>query len=226
METENAVKRFQSIFNLTPDGIVGPATWYRIKDIFNGVKGLAELQGEGLRFDEIAPMYASAISLGSAGDLVGYIQYYLYVISYFDDDIPILSVDGIFGPQTERTVRAFQQKYGLTVDGIVGRQTYSKILEVYDSLLSVLPQYTPDYIEIFPGVFLTRGAQGQNVSNLQTLINRAAARYPNIPSLTVDGVFGAQTENAVRVIQQFVGRPVTGFVGPLTWYAIVNLGRE
>ena len=46
---EEAVKSFQQIFNLTPDGIVGKATWYKIKQIYNGVKGLSELTGEGLR---------------------------------------------------------------------------------------------------------------------------------------------------------------------------------
>jgi peptidoglycan hydrolase-like protein with peptidoglycan-binding domain len=41
--TEESVKKFQEIFHLTPDGIVGPGTWYKISDIYVGVTKLAEL---------------------------------------------------------------------------------------------------------------------------------------------------------------------------------------
>lgn len=41
--TQNAVKVFQSVFGLTPDGIVGSRTWYKIQEIFVGVTRIAEL---------------------------------------------------------------------------------------------------------------------------------------------------------------------------------------
>ena len=48
VETEEAVRAFQRIFNLTVDGIVGKATWYKVKSIYNGIKSLNELYSEGL----------------------------------------------------------------------------------------------------------------------------------------------------------------------------------
>mgnify|MGYP000783965609 FL=1 len=48
--TENAVKRFQSIFNLAADGVVGRATWYKLVLLYVGVKDLAELVSEGQTF--------------------------------------------------------------------------------------------------------------------------------------------------------------------------------
>ena len=51
-ETEAAVKEFQRIFNLTQDGIVGPATWYKIQFVFNSVKRLSEIQSEGVLISE------------------------------------------------------------------------------------------------------------------------------------------------------------------------------
>jgi peptidoglycan hydrolase-like protein with peptidoglycan-binding domain len=39
-----------------------------------------------------------------------------------------LDVDGIFGPKTEAAVRGFQQNDNLSVDGIVGRQTWTALL--------------------------------------------------------------------------------------------------
>lgn len=41
--TQNAVKKFQSIFGLTPDGIVGFKTWYKISEIYVAVSRIAEL---------------------------------------------------------------------------------------------------------------------------------------------------------------------------------------
>ena len=45
-ETEDAVRAFQKIFNLTVDGVVGKATWYKIRQVFSAVKRLSELTGE------------------------------------------------------------------------------------------------------------------------------------------------------------------------------------
>ena len=47
-DMEEAVRVFQQIFNLAQDGIVGKATWYKIKQIYNGVKQLSDLSSEGL----------------------------------------------------------------------------------------------------------------------------------------------------------------------------------
>lgn len=64
VETEAAVREFQRIFNLTPDGIVGKATWYKIKKTYNGVKGLSELYSEGISFDEAQRQFSRAASAG------------------------------------------------------------------------------------------------------------------------------------------------------------------
>lgn len=65
------------------------------------------------------------IRRGTKGDLVRKLQQYLAM------DGSSLAIDGIFGPGTQSAVRAFQRKYGLTVDGIVGPQTWGKLLELY-----------------------------------------------------------------------------------------------
>ena len=54
VSTRNAVQEFQRIFNLTPDGIAGKATWYQLKYIYNGVKRLNELTSEGLTLEEVS----------------------------------------------------------------------------------------------------------------------------------------------------------------------------
>ena len=46
--------RFQEIFSLTPDGIVGNATWYRLVYLYVGIRDLAELVSEGQTFYSVS----------------------------------------------------------------------------------------------------------------------------------------------------------------------------
>lgn len=224
--TEEAVRNFQQIFNLTPDGIVGKATWYRIKSIFNAVKGLAELQSEGLTIEDIDRIYQTELALGDEGTQVRALQYYLAVIGYFDDEIPQVRLTGVFDAATENAVRAFQSQQGLTTDGIVGRNTWNAITESYLRIITSLPpEYSNVAAEIYPGRVLSNGISGEDVRRLQTFINLASENYSYIPRLTVDGSYGNATENAVRIIQERNSIPVSGIVGPVTWYAIIRLAQ-
>ena len=67
-ETEDAVREFQRIFNLTSDGIVGKATWYAILRIYNSVKRLSELNSEGISLEEVSRQYPELLTIGSEGD--------------------------------------------------------------------------------------------------------------------------------------------------------------
>ncbi|MBE6633245.1 MAG: peptidoglycan-binding protein, partial [Ruminococcaceae bacterium] len=73
----------------------------------------------------------------------------------------------------------------------------------------------------YPDV-LRQGDSGIEVANLQFFIDYLSAYYNTIPSLTVDGSFGAVTEQAVRAVQRTFGLPVDGVVGEITWEAIYD----
>ena len=64
--TTNAVKKFQEVFNLTPDGIVGHATWYKIQSVYNAVKRLQTVNSEGLRIEDISTQYTETLEIGAA----------------------------------------------------------------------------------------------------------------------------------------------------------------
>lgn len=227
VDTELAVKNFQQIFNLTPDGIVGKATWYKIKSIFNAVKGIADLQSEGLTLEEINRVFPRVLGPGDRGIGVRDLQYYLAFLAYFDPELPSVTGDGVYGEQTRLAVEAFQRSEGLKPDGIVGRETWNAIVRRYDRLLATLPGLVGDQSEdVYPGRYLSLGQSGDDVRNLQRLINRAAESNPYVPRVTEDGDFGEATLNAIRIIQENNGLDPSGVVGPVTWDLIRRLGAE
>lgn len=132
--TETAVRKFQQIFNLTPDGIVGKATWYKMIYLYNAINDLSELASEGQRFSRVNFQYPGTVSRGAQGEAVSALQYMLSLIGEFYDVIPPLQVDGVYGPATEAAVRAFQQAAGLPADGVAGEQTWIMVYRVFAGL--------------------------------------------------------------------------------------------
>ena len=223
-QTEAAVKRFQNIFNLAQDGIVGKYTWYRIKNVYNGVKKLAELTAENLTFDEVEPIYPSLLKEGMSGDYIKTLQYYLNIVAYFYPQIPNIDVDGYFGPKTREAVIAFQEMFGLVPDGIVGRDTWKALSNAYKTSINSIPEeYKSEAEIVYPGYVLSEGITNDDVRRLQTFLEKISQAYPSIPSVTVDGVFGEKTKEAVSAIQRMYGIPVSGVAGPVTWGLIINL---
>lgn len=229
IETENAVKAFQQIFNLEADGVIGKNTWYRIQYIYNSVKRLNELNSEGLTLEEISSEYPSELKLGSVGDGVFTLQYYLDYISNFVDTVLQVTPDRIFGDQTLQSVLSFQRTYGLEQNGIVDEVVWNSIYNVYLGLLSSVPfEYREGVIIPFPGVLLRQGSQGEDVRVLQSYLNYISKVYTQIPTVTVDGTFGEQTEQAVIAFQDLFGVDVArkGVVASVTWNAITDVYED
>jgi len=225
VSTRNAVQAFQSIFNLTPDGIVGKATWYQLKYIYNGVKRLNELTSEGLTLEEVTRPFPEVLREGETGVDVRSLQYYLAVISYFGDGaVPSVAIDGVFGPATTQAVIAFQNLAGLTADGIVGLQTWVRLEEAYrDILRSLPPNFAEGNARLYPGYVLSEGLQNEDVRDLQTYLRGIAEYTGTIPAIPVTGYFGTQTRDAVSALQAQNGLPASGAVGAPTWNLIRRL---
>ena len=137
--TKAAVTKFQNIFSLTPDGIVGKATWYKISSIYAGITRLAELDSEGtsLGIGTVPP--SSVLRQGSRGQDVITLQYLLDVISEYYPGVPAPAQDGIFGSGTRQAVIAFQQLMGLTGDGMVGPLTWDALYRTYQGIQQNFP---------------------------------------------------------------------------------------
>ena len=174
--TEASVKKFQQVFDLTADGIVGSGTWYKLVFLYVGVLDLAELISQGQTYYPSgggSQPFPSVLREGSRGEPVKVIQYLLSVVGEFYSAIPEVAIDGIFGPATKNAVIALQRLTGLTQDGIVGERTwaalyrlYAGIVDTVDSYTNVIPEpFRPDLSEgratsptQYPGQALTLGS--------------------------------------------------------------------
>ena len=132
--TEAAVRAFQRIFGLTPDGIVGPATWYELVRLYTGVNSLSELRSQGQQFYAINWSPPNALQVGDTGEKVRQLQYMLSVLSAYISEIPPLSVDGIFGPATRAAVLAAQRRFKLPETGVVDASTWDEIYDQYSGI--------------------------------------------------------------------------------------------
>lgn len=131
---------------------------------------------------------------GSQGNFVYLLQFILNQYGYN------LSVDGIFGTRTLNAVRDFQRNNSLSVDGLVGNNTWKTLL--------TLPPYP----------LLKQNYRGAYVTFLQQLLESNL-----YPVGGIDGIFGTRTLNAVQAFQQANGLTVDGIVGNNTWNALTNL---
>ena len=116
-QTERSVISFQRIFNLTPDGIIGKATWYQMVRLYVGVNDLAELESQGQTFYRVNWQGSETLQEGNTGQSVRQLQYMLQVVSDYISTVPAVTIDGIFGPATQAAVIAYQRHAGLTPDG-------------------------------------------------------------------------------------------------------------
>jgi len=126
-----------------------------------------------------------------------------------------ITADGSFGPQTEASVRAFQTEHKLTVDGVVGPQSWAKLIELghVPARNATTPAPTPAAhpLEAYASQTLRRGSTGAAVKALQQALGS-----------TADGSFGPATETKVKEYQKAKELTADGVVNPNVWNALMG----
>lgn len=222
--TEDAVRAFQEIFGLTVDGIVGKATWYQIQNIYNAVKRLTDLNAENITQEEIQRQYPTVLQEGATGEGVRIIQYILSVLNAYDPMFDAVAIDGIFGPATRQAVETFQRIANLTVDGIVGVNTWNALKQAYSDVAALFAQQSVS-IPLFPLApeqSLVLGSQGPAVLQVQVWLNTLASAYPELTPQPETGYFGQNTRMNVLAFQELFGLAANGIVNAVTWNRLAN----
>jgi len=231
---EPLAAKFCNGTTVTCEGLSQWGSQYLARRGQNFVQILRNYYGDNIEIVTDAPLRGytpsypgTPLRRGSQGANVVRIQVILNRIGQNYPAIPkISSVDGIFGPETENAVRTFQQIFGLTADGIVGKATWYRLVRLYVGVTNLaelesegqrfyaVNWQTPSSIRI--------GARGQSVRQLQFMLRVLSEYINDIPPVTEDGIFGQQTQNAVIAFQRFAGLTPDGIVGPATWSALYD----
>ena len=189
--TVDAVERFQRSARIGVDGVVGPET----RNALENYEATTDPVEHGAPSDE--PDQREEQFLGEQRRMLRLIRPMMRGedVTQVQEKVGALT-DGVYGPETERSVMAFQRRNNLTVDGIVGPLTWKALdaingnVPVYERILSLQ----------------TPMMRGDDVRHVQQALN-----------VQVDGIFGPNTERAVRDFQRQAGITVDGIVGPQTW---------
>ena len=193
--TEKAVKAFQKKYNLTADGVAGTATLKKLNSLYSAATKTSDSSSSSSASTDDGKM-----RIGSTGSAVKQVQTLLKQLGFYSG-----SIDGNFGSGTYKAVVAFQKKYGLTVDGVVGSATLKKLQNASSSSSSSSSSTAKNDDR------LENGAIGTKVKTLQTNLKKLG-----FYTASVDGSFGTATENAVRAFQKKYGLTVDGVAGSAT----------
>jgi len=162
-----------------------------------------------------------ALKLGSRGEAVIELQAALKLLGFYAD-----TVDGIFSQSTATAVSQFQEAAGLAADGIVGQDTWNRLFPQTPSAIENPNDNAPvtaDNSEINPQAqptnfpVLRRRMRGPAVRDLQERL-----RAKGFLRASADGVFGPETQAAVKAAQRQYQLPADGIVGRATWEALLR----
>ena len=178
--TVAAVKAFQKKYNLTADGIAGKETLKKLDSVYENANSAKD---------------DGSLRMGDSGSAVKDLQTKLKKLGYYSG-----TVDSTFGSGTYAAVRAFQQKNGLTADGVAGSETLKKLDSAYKNADSDKDDDS-----------LRKGATGSAVKDLQTKLKKLG-----FYNAYVDGSYGDTTVAAVKAFQKKYNLTADGVAGSET----------
>lgn len=151
------------------------------------------------------------------------LQERLRLIAQYGKNMPVETVDGIYGEDTANAVRAFQQLFGLTPTGEMNYETWTVLDEVYALVLEKTSPPIP--IDVFAdGDFvLKKGDESPLVVILEIMLNTLAEAFDNLIKVQPTGKYGEGHSKAVSYLQSINSIEPSGEVDKLTWNVLSRL---
>ena len=153
------------------------------------------------------------------------IQRALRIIHKNGEDIPVVYEDGVFGPETERGVIAFQKQNGLEPNGIVDYETWVRLMEKANEYIKKNAEPLP----IFPYVSDEESSvlpedEGKAIWFLQAMLIAIAEKYSGIDGIVLNGKNDEATQNAIRYIHKCeTGEDCSGALTRKSWNSVARL---
>ncbi len=137
-------------------------------------------------------------------DAVRNLQTYLRLISFYDQRIERVPIDEIYGSDTQKAVASFQRTRSLPETSVVDKRTWDAIYNEYSDLMRKTVEAPPP--RIFPsveyGYEVSRGEKSSFVAIIQLMLRELGALFDAFETVEVDGIYGEETERAVREFQR------------------------
>ena len=151
------------------------------------------------------------------------LQTMLRVIAAAEELLPVVVPDGIYGPDTEAAVTAFQVWRGLPATGVTDQTTWNEIVGAYLELGSSVLPLGALRIRWQPQQTIDAGQENLHLYLIQGMLAALCRRFSNFPPLPVDGTHGAASVAAVQALQRLCGLPDSGSIDQTTWEYLSSL---
>ena len=152
------------------------------------------------------------------------LQRYLRQLSYDEESIGAVPIDGIFESATEEALRAFQRLRGFPVTGRADQETWERLYDDYR--ISLSRNSPPRAVTIFPldpiGYVMLPESRDFAVTVLQHMLLELQDLHQELERVVVTGIYDGQTEDAVRFFQKMNGLPIDGQTDLLTWNTLTD----
>lgn len=234
----NVEPLFAAYCNGTTTTCGGLSQWGTVSLAQNGYTAYSILRyyyGNDIEIVENAPVGALRMAeppmplrVGVADDAVRFAGLRLNRIGRNYPAIPKISnVSYIYTQETEAAVREFQRIFGLTQNGVVDQSTWYRIQFIYNGIKRLneveSEGLTLDEVSLQLPTVLYPGESGIMVSVLQYYLNTISVYYAEVPAVEPDGIYGEQTEEAVRAVQGLFALEQTGILDRQTLFAIYDI---
>lgn len=144
-------------------------------------------------------------------------QTFLREIGNKYDEMPTVIPDGIYGEQTEASVKWFQNFRGLPVTGVIDKQTWDTLLEDYLFLLS--EREPPVCVNLLPKDFdiILPDETNIHLQPIQAMIKNLSGKFDTVSDLEITGIHDEASVNSVKSLQKILGREENGNIDKAFW---------
>lgn len=168
------------------------------------------------------PMYNQVLlTSGNTGKDVEKLQKMLVMIAEDYNSIPVVNITSNYDDLTKRAVYKLQKIMGIETTGNVNKVMWDR-MNILTSKRVPKNVTNDTYFDESKNVIL-EGKKGKMVSDLQKYLNTVSEKYPGIPKLFVDGIFGPKTKIATIEFQKLFNLEPDGIVGQITWETLYNI---